>query len=235
MKHQIVSRYNSAKVLYDCELPDETPSGMVVRAALEKATAADADLAGAYLTDANLAGANLAGANLAGANLSGANLTDANLAGANLSGANLAGANLTGANLAGANLTDANLTDANLAGANLTDANLAGANLAGANLTGANLAGAKWRGIVISKPPLQLFGLKWRVTLLDAHMQIGCEFHSLSEWSAFDDARIVAMDGRDALRFWRDYKAVLFGLATASGAAQEARLRELCAEIDAKA
>ena len=195
MKHQIVSRYNSAKVLYDCELPDETPSGMVVRAALEKATAADADLAGAYLTDANLAGANLAGANLAGANLSGANLTDANLAGANLSGANLAGA----------------------------------------NLTGANLAGAKWRGIVISKPPLQLFGLKWRVTLLDAHMQIGCEFHSLSEWSAFDDARIVAMDGRDALRFWRDYKAVLFGLATASGAAQEARLRELCAEIDAKA
>jgi len=44
-------------------------------------------------------------------------------------------------------------------------------------------------------------------------MQIGCELHSLAEWAAFDDARIVAMDGRDALRFWRDHKEALLSLA----------------------
>ena len=95
---------------------------------------------------------------------------------------------------------------------------LAGADLARANLAGADLAGAKWRdGVVISKPPIQLYGLHWTVTILDAHMQIGCELHSLAEWAAFDDARIVAMDGRDALRFWRDHKDALLSLARSCG------------------
>ena len=200
MDHQIKHRHTNA-VLY------EGAAGMTVRETLEKATAAKVNLAGAYLADANLAGANLAGAKLAGANLAGANLADANLA-----DANLAGANLTGANLADANLTGAYLAGAYLAGANLADANLADAKLADANLTG-----AKWRGVVISKPPIQLFGLHWRVTILDAHMQIGCEFHSISDWAGFDDARITKMDGRNALRFWRSYKAVLLGLADAAG------------------
>jgi len=128
--------------------------------------------------------------------------------------ANLAGANLAGANLAGASLADANLTGANLAGANLAGANLADANLAGASLTGANLTGAKWRnGIVINKRPVQVYGLLWLVTILDAHMQIGCELHSLAEWQTFDDARICAMNGRDALRFWRAHKDALLALA----------------------
>lgn len=85
MKHQIKHRYTGA-VLYEADIPDDTPSGMVVRVALEKATVARANLAGA-----NLAGAYLAGANLAGANLDVANLDGANLAGANLDGANLDG------------------------------------------------------------------------------------------------------------------------------------------------
>ena len=111
-----------------------------------------------------------------------------------------------------------NLAEANLIGANLTDANLIGANLTGANLTGANLTGAKWKGgIVINKPPIQLFGLRWRVTILDKHMQIGCELHKLSDWAEYDDARIAAMDGRNALRFWRAHKDVLLGLARSAG------------------
>jgi len=112
----------------------------------------------------------------------------------------------------------ANLSGANLSGANLSDADLSGANLSGANLSGANLSGAKWRdGIVITKAPIQLSGLCWFVTILDAHMQIGCELHSLAEWSAFDDRRIAAMDGRDALRFWRESKDALLLLARAHG------------------
>ena len=119
---------------------------------------------------------------------------------------------------AGADLADAYLAGANLAGANLAGADLAGADLERANLAGADLAGAKWRdGVVISKPPIQLYGLHWTVTILDAHMQIGCELHSLAEWAAFNDARIVAMDGRDALRFWRDHKDALLSLARSCG------------------
>ena len=103
-------------------------------------------------------------------------------------------------------------------------ANLTSANLADANLTDANLAGAKWKGgIVINKPPIQLFGLRWRVTILEKHMQIGCELHKLSDWAKYDDARIAAMDGRNALRFWRAHKDVLLGLARSAdrGAATE--------------
>ena len=204
---QIKNRWGG-EVLYTADIPDDTPSGLEMRAALEKATQERADLACANLAGANLAGANLARADLAGANLAGANLARADLAGANLAGANLADANLARADLAGANL----------AGADLAGADLAGANLARADLAGAYLAGAKWRdGVVISKTPIQLYGLHWVVTILDAHMQIGCELHSLAEWAAFDDARIVAMDGRDALRFWRDHKDALLSLARSCG------------------
>ena len=92
------------------------------------------------------------------------------------------------------------------------------ANLSGAYLSDANLSDAKWRnGIVINKPPIQLFGLHWRVTILDEHMQIGCELHKLSDWAEYDDERIARMDGRNALRFWRAHKDVLLGLAKSAG------------------
>jgi hypothetical protein len=165
--HKIVSRWNSEKVLFECEVPADLESGLRTRYVLEKAVSARANLAGAYLADAYLAGANLARANLARANLAGAYLADAYLA--------------------------------------------------GAYLAGAYLAGAKWRDLTIKQPPLQLFGLHWPITILDEHMQIGCELHSLVEWAEFDDARIVEMDGKDALRFWRAHKDVLLALAVSSG------------------
>jgi uncharacterized protein YjbI with pentapeptide repeats len=100
MKSQIKHRYTDA-VLYECELPDDTPSGMVTRLTLEKATikGADlrgADLGGAYLRDANLGGANLGGADLGGADLGGAYLGGADLGGADLGGAYLGGKKLIG-------------------------------------------------------------------------------------------------------------------------------------------
>ena len=107
---------------------------------------------------------------------------------------------------------------ANLSGANLSGANLSGANLSGANLSGANLSDAKWRDwVIINKVPIQLFGLHWRVTILDEHMQIGCELHKLTDWEEYDDKRIAEMDGRAALRFWRKHKDVLLGLAKSAG------------------
>ena len=127
--------------------------------------------------------------------------------------ANLADANLAGANLAGANLAGANLADANLAGADLADANLAGADLADADL-----AGAKWRnGIVLRRAPLMLYGLDYPVIILDDHMQIGCELHSIAEWGSFDNERIARMDGVRARRFWDRHKVALLALAASDG------------------
>ena len=100
MKHQIKHKHTGA-VLFECELPDDTPAGLIDRHALEKATASGANLAGAYLAGADLDGANLTRANLAEANLAGADLDGANLAGANLARADLDGANLDGAMLVG--------------------------------------------------------------------------------------------------------------------------------------
>ena len=57
----------------------------------------------------------------------------------------------------------------------------------------------------------------YRVVILDQHMQIGCELHSLADWEGFGDRRIIEMDGRTAATFWRDHKAPLLGLARASG------------------
>jgi hypothetical protein len=82
----------------------------------------------------------------------------------------------------------------------------------------ANLAGAKWRdGVIINRAPLQISGLRWMVDILDTHMQIGCELHTLADWAAFDDRRIAEMDGRDALRFWKAHKTTLLALAESDG------------------
>ena len=193
----IVSRWCSTSILFSFEATDEQQaSGIAMRCALEAANLSDANLSDAYLSGANLRGANLRGAYLSDANLSGANLSDANLSGANLRDANLSGAYLSDANLSGANLRVANLS--------------------GANLIDANLRDAKWGNITISRSPLHVsIPNEWAIAILDTHMQIGCELHSLSEWAAFDDSRIAQMDGRHALRFWRQYKAVLLAMAAA--------------------
>ena len=156
-----------------------------------------------------------------------ANLADANLGGAHLTGAYLTGAYLAGAYLAGADLADANLAGAYLAGANLTGAYLGGAYLGGANLTGAYLRGAKWRdGITLTRAPLQLHGLRYSVTILDSHMQIGCKLYALAEWVAFTDAEIAEMDRAGALEFWRAHKAALLALAASDGRGEQAAAQE---------
>jgi hypothetical protein len=150
---KIVSRWDSSKVLFECEIPAELDRGLAMRHALEKAVE-----------------------------------------------------------------SRANLSDANLSRANLSGAYLSGANLSDAYLSRAYLSGAKWAdGIVINKVPLQISGLHWFVTILDTHMQIGCQLHSLADWAAFDDRQITEMDGRDALRFWRENKDALLGMARAAG------------------
>ena len=86
MKSKIVSRWDSDRVLFECDLPDSTPSGMLMFHTLEKAVE---QRPCADLRDAYLRGAYLRGADLRGADLSGADLSDADLRGAYLSDAGL--------------------------------------------------------------------------------------------------------------------------------------------------
>jgi hypothetical protein len=68
---------------------------------------------------------------------------------------------------------------------------------------------------VTSISPVVISGLLWNVTITDLHMHIGCQFHEIEAWDAFTDEEIVAMDGKDALRFWRENKDILMTRARA--------------------
>ena len=130
---------------------------------------------------------------------------------------------LGGAYLRGADLGGADLGGAYLGGAYLGGAYLGGADLGGAYLGGADLGGAKWRdNIVLSRAPLFIDGLKWRVSILNEHMEIGCELHRIDEWAAFDDATINKMD-RGALKWWRAHKDALLALARADGRGEQSQ------------
>ena len=118
-----------------------------------------------------------------------------------------------------ANLSCANLSCADLSCANLSCANLSGANLSGANLSGANLSGANLCGAVGNLLHLKtIICDTYTVTYTAEAMQIGCQRHAIKDWWEFDDERIVGMDGKAALKFWRKWKPLLQQIIEASPA-----------------
>ena len=68
-----------------------------------------------------------------------------------------------------------------------------------------------------SIPLIYLSGLRWRVTISDTRMAIGCQEHDLSRWWSFSDAQISAMDREYALPFWNAHKPTLQALCQATG------------------
>jgi len=46
---------------------------------------------------------------------------------------------------------------------------------------------------------------------------IGCEHHRAHEWLSFSDERIIRMDGRDALKWWRKNKSLVFSFLDSDG------------------
>jgi hypothetical protein len=126
--------------------------------------------------------------------------------GANLAWANLAGANLGGANLGGANFRGAILNGANLEGVNLEGANLNGSCLNGAHLEGTNLEGVNGVNEYIKCVQIEAYPITYTAEIL----QIGCERHPIEDWRTFGCHRIVAMDGKGALKFWAKYKNWIF-------------------------
>jgi hypothetical protein len=144
---------------------------------------------------------NLRGANLQNANLRGADLRRTDLLGANLQGADLRSADLQNANLHGANLYRAKLHGANLRSANLYAANLHSAHLHRTNLRDANLHNT----VGNSREIISLQTHRYAVTYTATHIQIGCKRYCITEWMAFDDDAINAMD-IGALDWWTHHK-----------------------------
>jgi len=136
----------------------------------------------------------------------------ADLNGANLRGAYLSDADLRGAYLRGANLNDADLSGADLRGAYLRGVDLRGAYLRGADLRGAYLSGAIYNGEKLDKEPMQIIGLKYFILITKEQIKIGCEIHKSEEWGNFGDKRILEMDGKEALSWWRKNKELIFKL-----------------------
>jgi len=172
---------------------------------LRSANLRSANLWGADLKSADLKSADLWGADLWGADLWGADLRSADLRSADLRSADLWSADLKGADLKGADLRSANLWGADLRSADLRGANLKGANLKGANLKGANLKDCNGNMTHIKS----LFCGQYPVTYTVDVMQIGCQRHKIAEWWEFDNKRILEMDGKTALKWWRTWKPIL--------------------------
>ena len=111
-----------------------------------------ADLSETSLRRAYFVKAVLNNARLAGADLRRADFQDAQLAGADLSLAFLEGANLSGTDCAQANLAGSDLRLATAVDANFTDANLKGCQVYGISAWNLNLNGANQRDLVITPP-----------------------------------------------------------------------------------
>ena len=63
-----------------------------------------------------------------------------------------------------------------------------------------------------NKSPLFLSGLNWYVTFGPGVIQIGCEFHPVSDWESFSDDEIASMD-EYALEFWRANRSMILHIA----------------------
>ena len=206
MKFEIKSRWSGAVVFTaEIEATEDTPMSIKLGRAVRRAVEAKVSLGGANLRGAYLRGAYLRDAYLRDAYLGGADLRGANLGGANLGDAYLRDAYLGDAYLRGAYLRDAYLRGANLGGADLRGAYLRDANLGGADLRGADL----WSTAGNNRHVKTIQAGDYVVTYTDTVMQIGCQRHDIAKWWKFDDARIAAMDGKTALKFWRTWKPIL--------------------------
>jgi uncharacterized protein YjbI with pentapeptide repeats len=202
MIFDILNRF-SGEVQFTAEIEcaDDAHMSIKIGLAVKWAVKNMANLDGAMLNMANLNGASLNGASLNRASLIGASLDGAMLDRASLDGASLIGASLDGASLDRASLEGASLNGASLNRANLNRANLNRASLNRANLDRANGINDFVKSIQIEK---------YAICYTAENIQIGCQRHTHSEWSDFSDAQIRAMDGMDALVWWRKYKDWIF-------------------------
>ena len=64
----------------------------------------------------------------------------------------------------------------------------------------------------VSKSPLLISGLNWRIFISDSHLTIGCQQHALKAWADFSEEDINDMS-EYAREFWARYKDHIMALA----------------------
>jgi len=141
-----------------------------------------------------------------------ANLSSADLNYADLNYADLSYADLNYADLSYADLSYADLSYADLGYANLSYASLNSANLIYANLNSANLSYASLQfSLGTVHDNIKFIQIDtYHIVYTSDVLCIGCEKHPINEWREFDDERIIQMDGKAALKFWRKYQDFIF-------------------------
>ncbi len=72
-------------------------------------------------------------------------------------------------------------------------------------------------GYPATLPPIVITEHQWLINILDTHMTIGCQKHSLDAWAAFSPREIAAMEGREGAKFWGQHGQKLLDRARAEG------------------
>ena len=129
----------------------------------------------------------------------------ANLSYANLSSANLRYADLSYADLSYADLRHADLRSADLRHADLRSANLRHANLRHANLCSFIISSCRGNNNTIKSIHCDTYDIAYT----DKILQIGCEQHDILDWWKFDNKRILEMEGKKALKWWKVWKPLI--------------------------
>lgn len=57
--------------------------------------------------------------------------------------------------------------------------------------------------------PVTLQGLRYTVTIMDAHISFDCESHSVQDWRNMTTRDIIAMDGKEAAAFDKQYRPMI--------------------------
>jgi carbonic anhydrase/acetyltransferase-like protein (isoleucine patch superfamily) len=57
--------------------------------------------------------------------------------------------------------------------------------------------------------PVTLQGLRYTVTIMDAHISFDCESHSVQDWRKMTTRDIIAMDGKEAAAFDKQYRPMI--------------------------
>jgi hypothetical protein len=53
---------------------------------------------------------------------------------------------------------------------------------------------------------------KYHISIMDNHIKIGCELHTKTKWKKFTNKDIIAMDGKNALVWWKENKKWILSL-----------------------
>ena len=78
------------------------------------------------------------------------------------------------------------------------------------DLSYADLRGADLRGTSGNMDQLKsIFIDQYQIAYTSEVLQIGCKRYKINDWFGFNDKKIIDMDGKRALRFWRKYKELI--------------------------